>query len=152
MPGNQPVKRLLDLVSQIRVMTLSTSGNSGPWAAPVYYLYKERVFYFFSSPDSRHIRDGKDRQCAASIFSAHDCIENLEGIQMSGHVLEPESGIQALAVAGAYARQFGISFSGSDPLGFFQNVFHARLYGFVPDLVYHMDNRRGFGFRESVAL
>jgi uncharacterized protein YhbP (UPF0306 family) len=133
-------------------MTLATSADNYPWTAPVYYFYRDRAFYFFSSPEARHICDGKDRQCAASIFRTHDCVENLEGLQMSGLVLEQGAGPQAVAVAGAYARQFSISFAGSDILGFFTKAFHARLYKFVPDLVYHMDNRRGFGFREPIDL
>ena len=144
--------RCLELIFQARVMTLATSADNSPWSAPVYYFYRNRVFYFFSSPDARHICDGKDRQCAASIFRIHDCIDNLEGLQMSGLVLEQCTGRQAVAVAAAYARHFHISCTGSDVLGFFKNAFHARLYKFVPDLVYHMDNRRGFGCRERVTL
>lgn len=152
MPSKPVPDRCLELISQARVMTLATSANNHPWSAPVYYLCRDRAFYFFSSPDARHICDGKDRQCAASIFRTHDCVENLEGLQMSGLVLEQGTGTQAVAVAAAYARQFAISFAGSDILGFFKNAFHARLYKFVPNLVYHMDNRQGFGFRERIDL
>ncbi len=152
MPSKREPDRCLEMISQARVMTLATSADNHPWTAPVYYFYRDRAFYFFSSPDARHICDGKDRLCAASIFRIHDSIEHLEGLQMSGPVLEQGPGTQAMAVAGAYARQFGISFAGSDILGFFKNAFHARLYKFVPDLVYHMDNRRGFGFRERIDL
>jgi hypothetical protein len=41
---------------------------------------------------------------------------------------------------------------GADFLAFFQNAFHARLYAFLPDQVYHMDNRKGFGNREMITL
>ncbi|MCA1793653.1 MAG: hypothetical protein LC660_07240 [Desulfobacteraceae bacterium] len=71
---------------------------------------------------------------------------------MGGHIREPGSKRQAAAAALAYARQFGISVSGTDILGFFGTAFHARLYVFEPDLVYHMDNRKGFGFRERLVL
>ncbi|HKK99138.1 MAG TPA: pyridoxamine 5'-phosphate oxidase family protein [Desulfotignum sp.] len=152
MPSKPVPERCLELILQTRVMTLATSADNQPWTAPVYYLYRDRAFYFFSNPDARHISDGKDRQCAASIFRTHDCVENLEGLQMSGLVLEQGTGTQAVAVAGAYARQFTISFAGSDILGFFKNAFHARLYKFVPNLVYHMDNRQGFGHRECIDL
>lgn len=146
------MKRFEELITQARVMTLATTGDNGPWAAPVYYLYRDKQFYFFSSPDSQHIQDGLDRRCAAAVFSTHASVEKLEGLQMSGTVLHQKTGIRAAAVAGAYARRFGIPFSGSDPLKFFQNTFHACLYVFAPDLIYYMDNRQGFGCREKVDL
>ncbi|HSL62320.1 MAG TPA: pyridoxamine 5'-phosphate oxidase family protein [Desulfotignum sp.] len=152
MSSNPPVKRFPELISQARVMTLATGGDDGPWTAPVYYLYRDRGFYFFSSPDSRHILDGRDRRCAASIFAVHADVKKLEGLQMSGTVHQQKTGLRAAAVATAYAKRFGIAVSGSDPLGFFQTAFHARLYVFLPDLIYHMDNQQGFGCREVIAL
>lgn len=152
MPSNPTKKRFEELITQARVMTLATSGKNGPWAAPVYYLYRDKKFYFFSSPNAQHIQEGLDQQCAAAVFSTHACVEKLEGLQMSGTVMRNKSEIRAAAVAGAYARRFGISFSGSDPLVFFQKTFQACLYVFAPDLIYYMDNRQGFGCREQVDL
>jgi uncharacterized protein len=152
MPSSQWPGTCLDLISHVRVMTLATAKESRPWSAPVYYLFTDKKFYFFSSPDSRHIRDGNNQACSASIFRTHDMVENLEGLQMGGHILEPGSKRQAAAAALAYARQFGISVSGTDIPGFFETVFHARLYMFEPDLVCYMDNRKGFGSRERMVL
>jgi uncharacterized protein len=152
MPSSPPKKRYAELISQTRAMTLATTGEKGPWAAPVYYLYRDNMFYFFSSPDSQHIQDGKDQRCAAAVFSTHSNMEKLSGLQMSGTVRQQKTGIRAAAVAGAYARRFGITVSGSDPLGFFLDAFHARLYFFLPDLIYHMDNQQGFGCREVIEL
>ena len=133
-------------------MTLATTGNNGPWAAPVYYLYQGNRFYFFSSPHSQHIQDGMDQRCAAAVFSTHASVEKLEGLQMSGTVRQQKTGFRAAALAGDYARRFGITTSGPDPLGFFLKAFHARLYFFIPDLIYHMDNQQGFGCREIIEL
>ncbi len=71
---------------------------------------------------------------------------------MSGTIQSQKPGIQAATAAGAYARRFGIPVPGADFLAFFQNAFHARLYAFLPDQVYHMDNRKGFGNREIIQL
>jgi uncharacterized protein len=152
MPSSHPKKRFLELIDAVWTMTLATSGKTGPWSAPVYYLYRDNRFYFFSSPASRHILEGDGRPCAASIFRVHDRVDHLEGIQMSGTVQSQKPGIRTAGAAGAYARRFGITVPGADFLIFFQNAFHARLYAFLPDLVYHMDNGKGFGNREIITL
>jgi hypothetical protein len=152
MPSSQPKKRFQELIDAVWTMTLATSGETGPWSAPVYYLYREKRFYFFSSPASRHILEGDGRPCAASIFRVHECVDHLEGIQMNGTVQSQKPGIRSAGAAGAYARRFGIPVPGSDFLAFFQNAFHARLYAFLPDQVYHMDNGKGFGNREMIHL
>ena len=152
MSSSRSKERFRNLVDTVRTMTLATAGKSGPWSAPVYYLFSDNQFYFFSSPSSRHIREGESRACAASIFRGHDRVELLEGLQMSGNILAHKPGVRAAAAAAAYARRFGIKVTGSDFLAFFQQAFHARLYSFFPDLVYHMDNQKGFGNREIVVL
>lgn len=152
MPSSQPKKHFQELIDTVWTMTLATSGETGPWSAPVYYLFKDNRFYFFSSPGSRHIQDGDGCLCAASIFRVHTQIDHLEGIQMSGTIQHQKPGIRSVSASAAYARRFSITVPGTDFLTFFQNAFHARLYAFLPDQVYHMDNRKGFGNREIVCL
>jgi len=152
MPNSQPKEQVTHLLDTVRTLTLATGGEMGPWSSPVYYLYRDHRFYFFSSPESRHVQEGAGRPCAASIFRVHDRVERLEGLQMSGIIQSQKNGVRAAAAAGAYARRFGITVSGADCLVFFQNAFHARLYAFSPDQVYHMDNRKGFGNREMIRL
>jgi uncharacterized protein YhbP (UPF0306 family) len=100
MPGSQWPGTCLDLISHVRVMTLATAKESRPWSAPVYYLFKDKKFYFFSSPDSRHIRDGNNQACSASIFRTHASVEKLEGLQMSGTSCNSTKPIRAAAAAG----------------------------------------------------
>lgn len=152
MPSSRSKEGFRNLVDTVWTMTLATAGKTGPWSAPVYFLYRDKRFYFFSSPSSRHIQDGENRPCAASIFRVHEQVERLEGLQMSGNIQAQRPGVRTAAAAGAYARRFGIPVTGSDFLTFFQQAFHARMYAFFPDLVYHMDNRKGFGNRERVVL
>ena len=71
---------------------------------------------------------------------------------MNGTIQSQKPGVRSAGAAGAYARRFGIPVPGAEFLTFFQNAFHARLYAFLPDLVYHMDNRKGFGNREIIHL
>jgi len=152
MPSSRPRERVLELIEDVWTMTLATFGEHGPWSAPVYYLFRDQRFYFFSSPSSRHIQDGLDRPGAASVFRVHERADRLEGLQMNGTIQRQTPGIRSATAAAAYARRFGITVSGPDCLNFFQTAFHARMYAFLPGQVYHMDNRRGFGSRERVVL
>ncbi len=119
MPSSRSKEPFWNLVDSVRTMTLATAGETGPWSAPVYYLYRDKQFYFFSSPSSRHIQEGEGRACAASIFRVHDRVDRLEGLQMSGSIQVQKPGVRAAAAAGAYARRFGITVAGSDFLAFF---------------------------------
>ncbi len=144
----------LALIQDARVMTLATGEHQekGSWAAPVYYLYEMPGFYFFSNPNSRHICKGLDHLCAAAIFKDDPDPANLEGVQMSGTIEKCQAGPGSGRIALAYVRQFKILANTESLLEYFKTKFHARLYQFLPDSVYYMDNRIGFGAREKIDL
>ncbi len=131
-----------------------------PWAAPVYYLYvppdvspgESHGFYFFSNPDSRHISKGLGHLCAAAIFKDDPLPKNLEGVQMSGTVKKCPADPGSAKIALRYAKRFEITSSTEKILSYFKTKFHARLYCFIPDSMYYMDNKAGFGTREKIDL
>jgi uncharacterized protein YhbP (UPF0306 family) len=128
-----------------RTMVLATSGE-GPWAAPVYYLFREGSFYFFSSPKSRHVTEAlAGGRCAAAIFREGDDWREIEGLQMEGRV--EEAGPDA-AVFAAYLRRFPeAAVLGGKELGGFLEKLRTRLYRFVPERRLYLNNRLGFGKR-----
>ncbi|MEH0022299.1 MAG: pyridoxamine 5'-phosphate oxidase family protein [Desulfobacter sp.] len=148
-------KRCLSMISHAKVMTIGTGGNA-PWTAPVYYLYRDRFFYFFSSPESRHIRMGKDTPCAAAIFRDDPemvpDMSALQGLQMSGRIDACSPGAETVGVAVAYARRYGISPLSKDILKYFKDRFHARFYRFIAQECFYMDNQMGFGHRTKIEL
>ena len=147
------VQELID--GQI-TLTLATTGKSGPWSAPVYYVFFNRRFFFFSSPQSRHIRQSVEHgTTAASIFHQADSWQDIRGIQMRG-VIERIVAIQlSMKVIAAYLKRFAFTrefFGGraSPDLSDFYSHFKARLYAFIPTTIYYTDNRFGFGSRQRV--
>ena len=142
----------LTLMGDACVMSLSTCDREGAWSAPVYYIYRQNAFYFFSNPKARHVNGDAKTLCAASIFRDDARIENLCGIQMQGRILTAEPGTSSLKVAAAYCRRFAIQAGKGDLLSFFKESFHASLYRFVPELIFFMNNAEGFGKRERVDL
>ena len=157
---------VLDLISKMRVLTLATCSNGGVWTAPVYYVYDNKRFYFFSNPDSKHIKDSirigtfEDRyneavapmQVAASIFSDGSDSKEIKGLQMLGHIKSVSDKKDALLKAMEYIKKFKINVNQKDILSFFKQQYRARLYYFVPETLYFMDNSIKFGFRERIEL
>lgn len=148
----------LRLIEEQHTMTLATAGEQGPWAAPVYYIFLEPAFYFFSSPSSRHIEEClESRRASAAIFAQVFSWQDIRGLQMSGAVKAVSPGPGALRAIGAYLGKFPFTkdfFNPSEPVDLtaFSSRFRVRLYRFEPDLVYYLDNSIRFGFRERVHL
>jgi uncharacterized protein YhbP (UPF0306 family) len=152
----------LRLIAQSAVMTLAVAAPEGPWAAPVYYVYRpaDSGFYFFSSPESRHIKAAlQSGTCGAAIFrpAAADggAWEEICGLQMRGQLTPAtaSSGVQALAL---YLKKFPFSRdllpAGKAGLETFRVRLGVRLYRFRADHVEWTDNRIRFGYRCRLVL
>jgi len=139
-------------------LTLATAGEKGIWSAPVYYVYLNGSFFFFSSPHSRHIRQAlASGQAAASLFFRADAWETIRGIQMQGTVRPIRNPALSLEVIAAYLKRFPFTRdffpknSRPDPRAFLDR-FRAKLYAFSPTEACYMDNRCGFGSRLKIQL
>jgi uncharacterized protein len=122
--GVIPFSKLEHLFDSLKVMTIATPWENGVWSAPLYYLYKNRAFWFFSSPNSRHIIGSKtypEMVVAASIFWDDLKFSNIKGLQMRGKIEEVntidnmksglnnmKNGLNILSVVSAYIKKFGI--------------------------------------------
>lgn len=146
----------MELVHGQSTLVLATSGKTGPWSAPVYYVCFEGSFYFFSAPQSRHIQQAmQSGQSAASLFSQADSWENIRGIQMTGRVKRIQSPVFSLKVIAIYLKRFPFTRdffpNGVTPdLNAFLVRFQARLFAFTPTQVFYTDNRFGFGTRAPI--
>ena len=152
MPTKSVISPWRRLIDTSKVMSIAVNGNGTAWSAPVYYLFDDKGFYFFSNPESRHIKLSKNGPAAASIFRDDADINNLAGIQMSGTILKARLNARSVLVAKRYCRHFKISENAMDILSFFASKFHASLYCFEPETVCFMDNAKGLGSREKVVL
>jgi uncharacterized protein len=149
------VKKMID---EKCAMTLATASRHVAWAAPVYYVFNKNCFYFFSNPESRHIRETlKSGQAAAAIYEESAQWQGLKGIQMSGKIDDVPPGTEAVTALNAYVQKFQLIrsfFSDMVALnlnGIFTR-FQVKLYRFTPEFIYYMDNSIHFGFREEIQL
>ena len=146
----------LQLIQTQKPLVLATAAPE-PWSAPVYYEYKKQRFYFFSAADSRHIAAAlSSGRCSGAVFRDSDNWREIEGLQMEGSLEEVRFGAEAAGVFATYVQRFPTvkSFFAEAVFDFAQFVqrFSARLYAFVPERVFYVNNQIGFGKRRETEL
>jgi uncharacterized protein YhbP (UPF0306 family) len=146
----------LRLIESQRTLILGTA-DPDPWCAPVYYVYRDQAFYFFSSGKSRHISAALACNCcAASIFRDSDDWREIEGLQMDGKLVRIQLGTKAVGVFHAYLNKFpAVKESFLDltlDLTLFTQHFRTQLYAFVPEHVFYLNNQAGIDKRREIQL
>ena len=148
----------VNLVTGESTMALATAREDEPWTAPVYFVFRRAAFYFFSDPESRHVREAlASGRASATVYPFVSTWQEIRGVQMSGSVERVSPGLEAVQAVRAYVGKFPFTrefFSPGDALDLegFTKRFKVRLYAFLPKLVFYSDNRIRFGFREEVRL
>ena len=137
-----------------KIMTLAVIWQGGAWSSPVYYLYRQKAFYFFSSPDARHIRGSQqmDGRAGASIFEDALCFDEIKGIQMNGCIEAVKVNRKGLAAAAAYLKRFAISHGKVDALTYIKQRYRASFYRFLPRGLIYMDNQVAMGFKKELQI
>jgi uncharacterized protein YhbP (UPF0306 family) len=158
-PGKQELgHRAAALIEAQNTMTLATSLGNRAWAAPVYYVLHRAALYFFSDPASRHIQEALNAdQASSAIHASANTWQDIRGIQMSGRIRPASAGLKTVGALKAYMKKFpfvGEFFESGQSLNLeaFAKRFSVRLYCFEPDLIYYLDNRIRFGFREEISI
>ncbi|MBW1997652.1 MAG: pyridoxamine 5'-phosphate oxidase family protein [Deltaproteobacteria bacterium] len=158
-PGEDELRRLaLKLILEQTTMTLATAHEDIAWSAPVYYVNRDFNFYFFSDPESRHIKESmRTGHASASIYAPASSWRDIRGIQMSGSVKALSPGFEAVNILRIYLKKYPFTEEFFDSgqkidLGALLKRFRVRLYNFNPDLLYYMDNSIRFGFRGRIGL
>ena len=146
------------LVAEQNTLTLATAEGDTAWAAPVYYVFLKSTFYFLSVPNSRHITEAlRNGQASGAVHAVASTWKQIKGLQMTGRVRAVKPGLEAVQVLRAYLKKYPFTtdfFKGNVTLDLetFAERFGVKLYGFIPSLVYYLDNQIRFAFREKVAL
>lgn len=84
---------LVKLLSERRVLCLSTATDNVPYSTPVFYYFNREVieFYFISSLDSHHLKQASNNHnVSAAIFDQNPTIQEIKGAQIQGWLtIEP---------------------------------------------------------------
>jgi len=134
------------LINETRVLTLAVSDKGIPWSSPVYFVFHDNAFYFFSNENSRHIEYAEDQKIiSASIFQDSDRMDQIFGFQMSGGVEKISKKKLYLTIVKKYVTKFNFlkQLFGPQIIGnkhFFLEKFKSHLYCFHPDKIFLSDN------------
>ena len=158
-PTERELKELAeDLVDTENTMTLATAQLNVAWAAPVYYVFLNSCFYFFSNPTSRHIQESlASGQTASAVYASASSWQEIRGIQMAGSIEAVSVSLEAIEAVRAYLKKFpftGDFFSSHEDMNLaaFAKRFSVKLYRLRPDLIFYMDNGIRFGFRANITI
>ncbi|NOX35459.1 MAG: hypothetical protein GXP56_17300 [Deltaproteobacteria bacterium] len=151
-------EKALCLINETRVMTLAVAENDIPWSSPVYFVFYDKGFYFFSNENARHIHFAKDRKIvSASIFQDSDQMDRIFGFQMSGRLEAVSKTTLYLLAVKKYVDKFRFLKQIFGPgiienKDFFLEKFKSRLYCFCPDKIFLSDNSKITAKRSEVNL
>ena len=154
--NNHDTRLALELVANQKTLVLATADRE-PWAAPVYYVYRDARFYFFSSTNSRHVTAAlASGHCAASIFREAADWRQIEGLQMDGHVQPIPLSAAAAGAFGSYIQKYptvaDLFGQAVFDFGEFTARFRTQLYAFVARRVFYLNNQAGLGKRTEIQL
>ncbi len=76
---------LEDLLKKSRVMVLSFMKDGELWSAPLYFIFNDGCFFFFSSKNSRHV---KAKKVSFVVYLDSNDFREIKGIQGSGTLFE----------------------------------------------------------------
>jgi uncharacterized protein YhbP (UPF0306 family) len=142
-----------DHLDRHHVMTLATQGADGPWAAAVFYAREGVSLIFLSSPASRHCLNlAQDARCAATI--QEDCSDwaRIKGVQLEGRIRQLQ-GDEETRARQLYGEKFPIVGAPEQaPPAIAQALAKVRWYRLLPERVLFIDNSKGFGHRDEIAL
>jgi len=135
------------------VMTLATQGEAGPWAAAVFYAGDGCSLIFLSSPASRHCLNlAQDARCAATIQEDYNDWARIKGIQLEGRVSQLQ-GEEEKRAQKLYGEKFPIVGPLANvPPAIVKALAKVRWFRLVPERFHFIDNSKGFGHRDEIAL
>ncbi len=143
---------IVDALAVHTVLTMATQGETGPHAVSLMYAHKEFDLYWLSDPKADHSSHLESiSRCTVSIARQYDNFQNIMGLQMSGHGLRLEKGVEAgdgfdlLTERYPFLRKFAAG-------ELARHLGKAAVYRFRPDRVTLIDNARDFGFKQTLQL
>lgn len=140
----------LDYLAEHNVMTLATYGPEGVWAAAVFYASEGFDLYFLSAGHTRHARNmAASPRVAATIQEDYADWAAIKGIQLEG-TARLLAGQEREAAIARYADKFQFL---KQPVAVVEKALAGvNWYQLTLERLYFIDNSRGFGHRDEIAL
>ena len=147
---------ILEYMVTHNTMTLATCQGGSPWAATVFFASDGFRLYFFSAPDSRHSQNlAANPQVAVTIQEDYHDWREIKGIQLEGKVAAVDPLFEKAKAMVAYTRKYPeiIKIFTSPSSGvLYQAFLKVKFYCVVPERIFYIDNKLGFGKRQELAI
>ena len=144
-------QRALDYLKSHNVATLATTGPQGPWASAVFYASDNFRLTFLSASTTRHAHDIEVHPAiAATVQEDYRDWLAIKGIQLEGTARRLEDAERDAAVE-RYAEKFPIVGAGAAE-SIARALLRVSWYEVSPTRLFFIDNSRGLGHRDEVAL
>lgn len=147
---SDPRQNALDYLAHHHVVTLATHGPEGLWAAAVFYASDGFDLYFLSAGHTRHARNiDTSPAVAATIQEDYRDWPSIQGIQMAGAARQLAGAEREAAITLYQAKHPFIA----QPIPALVTALkRVNWYRLTPDELYFVDNTKGFGHRDAIAL
>lgn len=143
---NEKAQKLLKYLEDHNTMILSTYGENGPWATPVFFVNREFRIYFLSELKTKHSSNlRKDSLSAAVITEDYADWKDIKGIQLQGNAYLVTNLKETAMVLASYCRKFPAVQRILQTPSAFKGVSKARWHCLVPHYLKFTDNTETFG-------
>jgi uncharacterized protein YhbP (UPF0306 family) len=146
------VDRIAEFLDAHHVMSLATCGPHGPHAANVFYARDGLSLLWVSDRQSTHSTNiGINPQVSATVAPDYRDFDEICGVQIFGNAHPFSEAAACCSARALLARRYPILQHPPDPM-IEQAYSSADLYQLVPNRIVLIDNRRGFGHKETLDL
>lgn len=135
------------------VMTLATVGDAGAHAASLMYARSGFTLLWTSDPGSRHsVHLEREARVTATIAPDYTDFRVIRGLQIAGRARRVAGAKADAARAALVARYAFLAELSSGPPKLRTAFAQAGFYALEPERITLIDNTRGFGHKETLAL
>ena len=136
------------------VMSLATSGSSGPQATSLFYACDGLALIWVSEPDTQHSREIEaDPRVAATVAPDYSDFAAIRGVKIVGTACRIVAADERMRhVALLEARYPFLAELATGPLKLRQAYARTAVYRLQPARIILIDNTKGFGHKETLEI
>jgi uncharacterized protein YhbP (UPF0306 family) len=151
--SSETAARIAAFLDAHHVMSLATSGPQGPHAANLFYARDGFALLWVSDPRSRHSAELEaEPRVAATVAPDYSDFSDICGVQLSGKALCLNDTSQSGRARALLEARYPFPADMSNAASMKQAYASAKFYRLAPHRIVLIDNRRGFGRKETLDI
>lgn len=144
---------MLNYIANHSTMVLSTYGQNGSWATPVFFVNRGYHLYFLSELTSIHSRNiSENSAVAAAITEDYKDWQAIQGVQIRGQAYLVDSLKEKALVLASFLKKFPAVKHILETPGSFKGVSNTYWHGIKPKYIKFTDNTNKFGEHFEIEL